>query len=174
MNTGGNNISGNRRRFSRSTDLRLVLLFFGRLSHTTQSAWSLLSGSDTLERWKMNNVFKAKDSLQMATLFLTAVQCQIHSILVHFIPSDNVMSLAWMPGSTHHKAGRSLEVQGVPSGRTSVLLKTQRHRYLRYLRHFSRHLGDQSVTAEGEFLFKKHNFTCFGILNYYELENYSK
>lgn len=40
------------------------------------------------------------------------------------------MSLAWRPGSIHHKAGSSLEAQVAPSGRTSVPLKS--HTYMSF------------------------------------------
>ena len=54
------------------------------------------------------------------------------STVICLISSENVVSLAWMPGSIRHKAGSSSEVLGAPSGRTSVLLKQKAHLYFQF------------------------------------------
>lgn len=91
------------------TDLRLVLLFFGSLLHTTQRAWSLLSGSDTLkEKTKILRTEHIVGPDDLMPEYLSPL----------FIPSNIVTSLALRPESIHHKAGESSEVQAVPSGRT--------------------------------------------------------
>lgn len=102
--------------------------------------------------WKQSTLLVTSDEIPIHVIFFTFAVQLYCTVLVHDIPSDNVMSLAWMPGSNHHKAGGSLEVQGVLSGMTSMLLKSHIHRYIRHgnsIILFERDYWNLSVTAVG-------------------------
>lgn len=135
-----------------------------------------------LTHWKAENIISPVSRWLNVPQLYSDRSIQYWYIL---FPVINAMSLAWMSGSSHHKAGESLEVRGVPSGRTSVLLKPHNHRYFLIfkplkpggsfiisLKLFSE--SSNTFSKISNTVMKNENSLCFWNINYNKLKNTSK